>query len=153
MHAGLDCEARGPAVMGELLSFDAARAVDLVDGFPWTDSGNAERLIALHGRDIRYIREWKKWVAWTGKRWALDDGGAHRAAKAMARAFMKQAQRIDDPDRRGAAIKYALKLESKVSIEAAVSLARHETSIAISFADLDANPWLLCVRNGTVDLK
>src|SRR5579872_7285155 len=129
------------------------RAVDLVSGFPWTDSGNAERLISFAGKDLRYVRGWHKWLGWGPRCWTLDEGAPHRAAKAMVRALMRQAQRVGDTDRRAAAIKYALKCESKGSIEAMVSLARHELAVAIGHEELDADPWLLCVRNGTIDLK
>ena len=129
------------------------RRIDLVDGYPWTDSGNAERLITLAGADLRYVRSWHKWLGWNGKCWAIDDGAPHRGAKSVARAFMTAAQRVKDPDARGRAIRYALKCESKGSIEAMVALARHELAIAIDHEQLDADPWLLCVRNGTVDLR
>jgi putative DNA primase/helicase len=129
------------------------RTPDLVDAFPRTDSGNAERLISFAGKDLRYVRGWHKWLGWTGKHWQLDEGAPHRAAKAMVRALMKQAQRIGDQERRAAAVKYALKCESKASIEAMVSLARHELAVAIGHEELDADSWLLCCRNGTIDLK
>jgi putative DNA primase/helicase len=134
-------------------TLDPKARIDLVDGFPWTDSGNAERLIALHGSDVRYVRSWHKWLGWDGKCWRLDDGAPHRAAKDVARATMRQANRIGDLKRRAEAIKFALKLEAKGTIEAAVSLARHELAISIEHTELDGDPWLLCVRNGTVDLR
>ncbi len=139
--------------MASITPIESRRILELVDGFPKTDSGNAERLIALSGRELRYVRTWSKWIAWNGKHWTLDEGAPHRAAKAMARALMKQAQRIDDPDARSAAVRYSLKCEGKASIEAMVSLARYELAVAIGHEELDADPWLLCVRNGTIDLK
>ncbi len=133
----------------------SSAAVDLIDSgtFPWTDSGNAERLIALCGRELRYVSTWHKWMFWTGRRWTVDEGAPHRAAKAVAREMMRQAQKIGDPDRRSAAIRYALRCESKKAIEAAVGLAKHDLEIAISHDALDANPWLLNCKNGTIDLK
>jgi putative DNA primase/helicase len=139
--------------MATVATLDPKARIDLVDGFPRTDSGNAERLIALHGGELRYVRTWGKWLGWNGKHWALDEGAPHRAAKDVARAVMRQANRIADLKARGEAVKYALKLEAKATIEAAVSLARHELAIAIEHGALDADPWLLCVRNGTVDLR
>ena len=38
-----------------------------------TDMGNGERLVARHGDDIRYCHPWKKWLAWDGMRWSLDN--------------------------------------------------------------------------------
>jgi putative DNA primase/helicase len=42
----------------------------------FTDSTNAARLIREHGRDIRYIAAWKKWLVWNGMHWEVDEGGA-----------------------------------------------------------------------------
>ncbi|MDP9035707.1 MAG: phage/plasmid primase, P4 family [Myxococcota bacterium] len=143
-----ECDESAPAKEGT-----REKPVDLVGGFPLTDSGNAERLIALHGQDLRFVRTWDKWLGWNGKQWALDSGAPHRAAKSMARALMKQAEKLSDTDKRSAAIKYSLKCEGKSAIEAMVSLARHELAIAITHEDLDTDPWLFCVRNGTIELK
>ena len=40
-----------------------------------TDLGNAMRLVALHGEDLRYCYTWGKWLVWDGKRWVIDDVG------------------------------------------------------------------------------
>src|SRR4029450_519476 len=34
-----------------------------------TDYGNARRLVAAHGADLRYVPVWNKWLAWDGMRW------------------------------------------------------------------------------------
>jgi hypothetical protein len=33
--------------------------------------GNAERLIALYGEDLKYCHAFKKWLVWDGMRWAV----------------------------------------------------------------------------------
>ncbi len=45
---------------------DAQAALD----YPFTDYGNAERLVTRHGRDMRYCYERKSWYIWNGKCWA-----------------------------------------------------------------------------------
>src|SRR5262249_51671692 len=37
-----------------------------------TDLGNARRLVASHGNDLRYCAAWHTWLVWDGKRWAKD---------------------------------------------------------------------------------
>src|ERR1035437_10264751 len=37
------------------------------------DHGNAERLIAMYGEDLRYCHAFRKWLVWDGMRWAVDD--------------------------------------------------------------------------------
>ena len=38
-----------------------------------TDIGNAERLIALHGHDIRYVDVLGGWHVFDGRRWVRDE--------------------------------------------------------------------------------
>src|SRR5262249_4432910 len=41
----------------------------------FTDVGNARRLVARHGQDIRYVPAWGCWLVWDGKRLRRDDIG------------------------------------------------------------------------------
>ena len=51
------------------------------------DYGNAERLIAVHGQELRYCHPFKKWLVWDGRRWAPDETGqaGHIGLPSMAR--------------------------------------------------------------------
>jgi transposase-like protein len=44
-------------------------------GFALTDYGNAERLAARHGHDLRYLTASRQWLCWDGVRWQLDGTG------------------------------------------------------------------------------
>jgi putative DNA primase/helicase len=121
--------------------------------FAWTDSGNAERLVALHGADLRFVRTWNRWLAWNGRQWCDDSGAVYRAAKATARAMLQDAAKIDDDAKRVAAVKFATKSESRGAIEAMVGLARHEVDVAVKHEQLDADRMLLNCKNGTIDLR
>lgn len=59
------------------------------DGLPYTDLGNAVRLVRrLDGR-ARYVSEWKCWVVWDGTRWVPDSQGyVMRKAKEVGRALV-----------------------------------------------------------------
>jgi putative DNA primase/helicase len=127
--------------------------IELVDEYPWTDSGNAERLVALHGLDLKFVPKWNKWLSWDGARWVEDQGAVFRAAKATARAMLKAAADVDDDNRRQAAIKFATKSESRASLEAMVALARHESAVAIAHDQLNTDRMLFNVKNGTIDLR
>src|ERR1035441_1098630 len=35
------------------------------------DAGNADRLIARHGHELRYCPDFKRWLLWAGRRWAI----------------------------------------------------------------------------------
>jgi P4 family phage/plasmid primase-like protien len=117
-------------------------------GYPLTDSGNGERIVALFGKEMRYCIEMKKWLMWDGQRWAIDEKSeATQRAKIMARELYLQA--IGD-ERRS---KWARTSESRASIMAALDRAASEPGIPISADRLDAHQYLLNCRNGVVDLR
>lgn len=120
---------------------------DLAD-FQWTDAGNAERLLHLHGDDLRYCHAWNKWLIWDGRRWKIDDRGhALQRAKETIRATLLEAFAGDDKAFRS----FALASEREPRIRAALTLAASACSVIPD--DLDADPWLLNVENGTIDLR
>ena len=41
-----------------------------------SDLGNARRLVAAHGSDIRYVTPWKDWLIWDDVRWRRDETGS-----------------------------------------------------------------------------
>jgi putative DNA primase/helicase len=117
-----------------------------------TDTGNAERLVRLHGEDLLHVHTWGKWLAWDGRRFAIDDNGEiHRRAKSAVRAMYGEATTLKGEDDRKALVKWATKSESASRIEAMIALARAEVPVAHD--TLDADPWLLNVSNGTFDLR
>lgn len=118
------------------------------------DLGNAERLVARFGKDLRYCHPWKRWQIWDGSRWAPDDTGeVLRKAKAVARDFHLQAADARGDDLAKALTKHAHYSRSRAGIRGMVELAQSELGIPLLPEDLDADVWLLNVGNGTVDLK
>ncbi len=119
-----------------------------------TDVGNARRLVAMHGQDVRYCPPLGKWLVWDGKRWAVDEtGGIVRRAKVTVTAMYKEAARIMDSNDRKELAKHAARSESEARINAMISLAMSEPNIPVTPDQLDRNPWILAVQNGTVDLR
>jgi putative DNA primase/helicase len=120
--------------------------------FNLTDLGNAERFVAQHGENVRYCYSWRTWLVWTGTRWERDDAGqVHRLAKQTVRGIYREASEEEDEDRRKALAHHARRSESETRIRAMIELAKSE--VPISPDKLDANPWLLNVLNGTIDLR
>lgn len=123
-------------------------------GFNLTDLGNAERLIAQHGDNLRYSYAWGRWLAWDGRRWAVDDCGAvELLAKKAVRRLYSEAADAEDSARRKELADHARRSESQSRIAAMIALARSEPSVPIQPGELDADPWLLNVENGTLDLR
>ncbi len=120
-----------------------------------TDLGNAQRLVASHGDDLRYAHQLNRWFVWDDMRWA-DDATAEveRRAKRTVRAMYALAAGEDvDEDKAKALIKHALRSESHKAIGAMVALSKSEPGVPVMVDDLDRNPWLLNVQNGTLDLR
>jgi len=121
-------------------------------GFRLTDLGNAERLIARHGDDLRYCHAWHKWLVWDGMRWRVDDSGVVKEwAKETVRAIYGEATAIEDDGKRKALIDHARRSESRQRLEAMISLA--ESSVPVQAQTLDPDPWLLNFTNGTFDCR
>jgi putative DNA primase/helicase len=121
---------------------------------PFTDLGNARRLVAAHGHRIRYVPMWRRWLIWDGTRWADDDTGqVWRCAKHVARGMLHSAASAPTADDRDKLIAAAKRAESARGLRAMLELAGTEKTIALAPRDLDADPYLLNVANGTLDLR
>jgi putative DNA primase/helicase len=119
----------------------------------FTDLGNARRLVRLYGGKLRYCGPWAKWLAWDGRRWAVDASGAvERMAKETIAEMYREAATLPD-DQRKALAAWALKSESEGRLNAMIALAASEPGIPVLPDDLDADPWLRNVTNGTIDLR
>jgi len=120
----------------------------------FTDSTNAMRLIKLHGRDIRYNAAWKKWVVWNGKFWEMDEGNVlvHEKGLDMVRNIYDDLLKTADYRERIDIEKAAMMSESVRRRKAFVEAATWVKALRVKTEELDPNPWLLNVKNGTVDI-
>lgn len=118
-----------------------------------TDLGNAERLVALSGSKLRYCHQKRKWLVWADTHWQWDESGAvERMAKAMVRTLYQVACDEPDKDRKTRLFKWAISSESNSRIAAAITLAQSEPGISVAPTELDSDPMLFNVANGTIDL-
>lgn len=121
---------------------------------PRTDTGNAERLVGRHGHDLTYVYG-LGWFVWSGTHWRRDrTGEVERRAKETVRSIHEEAARVADDDRRKQLAKWAIASESAARIRAMISLAMSEPGVPVGeVEELDKDPWLLNVTNGTLDLR
>jgi putative DNA primase/helicase len=123
-------------------------AVCLTDHL-YNDHGNACRLIAVHGDNLRYCHAFKKWLVWDGIRWAIDDTDqARRLAKNAMLEFLRQTV---DKNAGEKAEKFARGSLDVRRITSMLSMAESENYVRPS--ELDTDPYLLNFLNGTVDLR
>jgi putative DNA primase/helicase len=113
------------------------------------DHGNAERIIRVHGEDLRYCHAFKKWLVWDGRRWEVDrNGAACRLAKRALLAFLTQAA---DCGGNKDAEKFAKQSLDRRRVSSALEMA--ESEIFVDVSQLDTHPYLLNFKNGIVDLR
>jgi putative DNA primase/helicase len=121
---------------------------------PFTDTGNAERVVAVYGRDIHFCFETKKWLVWDGRRWNSQDT---RRIKSMAKRVMRMLYLQAADENRAAKepnpSKHARKSESAAAIKAMLTCAEYEDGVPLSALDFDRDPYLLNFQNGTLDLR
>jgi len=88
------------------------------------------------------------WLSWDGTRWSADDPGApKRAVLDVLRNAL--AESLDDKELRAD----VRKCESAAGVAGVLDLAAALVEFAVTVADLDADPYLLNVANGTLDLR
>lgn len=119
------------------------------------DYGNARRLVRLHGENLRYVAVWGRWLFWDGNRWRKDeDGAAKRLAKATALSIFDEAKAaaVKDGDPKPLS-SWANSSLAGAKIREMLATAESEKEVIASTDQLDTDPWLLNVRNGTVDLR
>jgi len=112
--------------------------------FATTDYGNAERLVDSYSDRFRYCGG--KWLVYDRTRWSEDrTNEITEAAKATVRDF-KQHARSKQEDA------WAWRSENAARLSAMVRLASSDPALAIAPEQLDAQPHLLNLQNGTYNL-
>ena len=123
-------------------------------GIHLTDTGSARRFVREHGQRARYVHSWRKWLVWDGCCWSRDDTGmVMRLAGESVRNMFVAASKLGDRRERRELVRYALASESEKKRKAMLELAKAELPVAITEKQLDPNPWLLNVQNGTLNLR
>lgn len=129
---------------------------ELTSGETRTELGNAYRLVALYGDQIRYNRDQRSWLWWTGQRWLAEgeaESEVERLAEMAAQAIMDEARETKDLAERAELAKWSIKSQSAGTIRGTLWCAHPMLEIGVRTVELDANPWLLNVQNGTLNLE
>lgn len=120
------------------------------------DIRNARHFAAMFGGRMLYVHGLNSWLRWSGDCWVLCDQGQEiEAVKEAAQAMMADATAClaVDQDRGRGHVREAVAAHRISRMKAALELAQSEPGMSTGPAELDANPMLLGVGNGVVDLK
>jgi putative DNA primase/helicase len=117
--------------------------------------------VAQHGSDIRYVGA-LGWLLWDGTHWHLDETDqiqlrADQTAQHIALEVEQIEDVVDDAEQhklmRTALLNHAHSSQYDGRLNAIVKRAKHQPEVVLKPAAFDADPWLLNVQNGTIDLK
>jgi len=118
-----------------------------------SDLGNAQRLARLHGQRVRHVPE-LGWLYHNGVEWStVDEARIVALSRDIPKLILREAAKEHDSKRRKHVTSWALASESFSKIRAAVALLRSEPGILSQPEDFDRDPFLLNVKNGTLDLR
>lgn len=125
------------------------------------DYGNSQRLAAWAAGTLAWLNDEKVWVRYNGIHWEKSDGAGENAAfNALNFAFYKEqhhySEDTSDDEKKSPREKFEIwvlsqKMAGKYT--AAARTAQMSETMNRSSSEFDANPYLLGVQNGTVDLR
>ena len=119
-----------------------------------TDAGRAECFVDRYGHMIKFVPGWGRWLLWTGQYWNKDeDGGIVRLAIDLHRKALHDAAELRDDRARSEAVKEAMTWGDAHMIKRMLDLAKCDCRVVTSHRDFDADPFLLGVRNGVIELR
>jgi putative DNA primase/helicase len=123
-----------------------------------TDLANARRFVAQFGDELVYVPAWKRWLSWDGRRWADDhEIGARRLANEYARGLWQWLAKFGEQgigrDELGTVATFFRQSNKLQGIQAFLRLAESDSRVVCQADQLNSNPCLLNLLNGTLDLE
>jgi len=119
--------------------------------FALTDAGNSDRLVHQHGNILRYCVTFRSWYIWDGHRWKRDDRNEILSiATLTARSILVEASQATE-DRHRLIIKWGMDSQSLSNRNNMIKGAT--PYVAITPDEFDRNPFLINLKNGTLDLS
>ena len=134
---------------------DGGKALAAAPGDDRHDAGNAQRLLHFVKGDVRYSITQKVFYVWNGECWIVDEG-AHLVtdlAKKAVQAALIEAALITDSTERKDRVNWARQSSNEPRLRNAVQLLKSHPECHIDPSEFDADPFLLGVKNGLIDLR
>lgn len=128
--------------------------------WPLTDLGNAQRFAQLAKGKAYFIPETGRWIVWRKKRWTTKGQAVMAKQKRVIAKLYKEARSgtklyslNGEPVDPAEVLAWAKSTSSRGKLKAILDLAKDLPGMAISQEQLDADPYLLGVANGVLDLR
>ena len=114
----------------------------------FSEIGLSESFTASFGENWRYVPEWGKWYEWMGDRWRFDE------LSAIQQSAIYHLKSIESDNRSSMLTPIQKRgICSAKTVKAVQTLSSSAPNIATPHALMDANPWLLGVPGGAIDLR
>lgn len=117
----------------------------------YSEDGAALKYVAMYGQDIRYVKRWKSWMSWDGKKWGEDEmSRVDTTIREVCRDMAAAAPLDPDvpPQKKAATMQ---KFSSQNTVTAIERFAR--AACPATADEWDANPWVLNTPGGLIDLQ
>ena len=117
-----------------------------------TDRGNSLRFARIFKGKLLYCSNLKSWLKCSEGRWERDESNqVMKMADACIQSIYGEAAKAETPEARKAIVAHGRKTEALVRIKAMVEGATFRMPVNVN--ELDQNPFLFNVLNGTIDLR
>lgn len=117
-----------------------------------TDLWNSESFCRKWEGQLLYCKKWNSWLVYQKGKWQEDDKNeTQELAKRVIMSYYREASELVDDKARKILVDYARRSESQRAIRAMTELAT--SGMAIVPDDFDRDPYILNLKNGTMDLK
>lgn len=137
---------------------DKAQEYSILSDKGRTDIGNACRFVFDNEGRILYVVKWRRWLHWDGCRW-VDDGGVgvqeagKRFAENLWKQFLDAAKSTTERDELSAIRTFVKRSNQRNQINDFIALAATDERVVCQHENLNRDPYLLNVKNGTVNLR
>lgn len=122
--------------------------------YTYDDLGNAQRFKDMYGWAIRYNHTDESWYLFDGTRYAQCARHQERELmKNISTAIELECAAVKDSEQQKILLKHAKHSRSVNAIRNALWLCQTDPSMAITADDLDRNPMVITIANGTIDLS
>lgn len=122
------------------------------------DTGNAARLLRLHGDHLRFVHTWARWIVWDAERgcWSEDskDSLIAEKAKDVGREIKEEAVDLKGTEESKKHFGFGVQSANASRVAGMIKLSRGDRRVWLRGHEvLDADGWKLGVENGVVDLR
>lgn len=119
-----------------------------------TDIGNADKFVSLYGDQLRYVRQWKKWICWNGFYWQTLFN--EQVISTLVYPFVRNtlpalAAQITDDDKRKKWYQWVASSQSANRTNAIAEMAGNMLSVNVE--EIKTDPWLFACENAIIDLR